>query len=192
MKLCYIDLETGGIDPVNCALLQIAGIIEIDGVEKERFEFFLHPYPDDIVTEEALEKTGILLEDLENNPKFRNPGIVYKDFLALLDKYVSKFDKKDKFFLVGYNSHAFDFQFLINFFIKNNNNFFMSYFWYPSIDVMLLAAFSYMDERAKFNNFKLTTVAEVILGKENVDESKAHDAMYDIELTRNIYKAFNL
>ena len=41
---------------------------------------------------------------------------VYQEFVSMLGKYVDKFNKKDKFFLVGYNNAAFDNQFLRGFF----------------------------------------------------------------------------
>lgn len=186
MKICYIDVETGGVDPKKHALLQIGGIIEIDGKEKERFNFKLYPFENDEVSEEALEKTGISIKDLEEGVEYRDPKIVYKEFCKILSKYVDKFNKKDKFFLVGYNSHSFDFQFMVEWFIKCGDPYFMSFFWYPSIDVMILAATMFMEDRSEFVNFKLETVYKEIVGEE-LDSSRLHDAMYDIEITKELY-----
>jgi len=49
-----------------------------------------------------------------------------------------------------------------------------------------MAAYHFMETRSQFPNFKLMTVAKYI-GIE-VDESRAHDAMYDIEVTKEILK----
>lgn len=45
MKLFYYDLETTGTNYWQHSIHQIAGIIEIDGIEKERFEINLQPNP---------------------------------------------------------------------------------------------------------------------------------------------------
>ena len=43
-KILYIDTETGGVDFQNSALIQLSGIIEIDGIEQERFNFYVKPF----------------------------------------------------------------------------------------------------------------------------------------------------
>lgn len=104
----------------------------------------------------------------------------------MLDKYVDKYNKKDKFFLVGYNNAAFDNQFLRGFFLQNGDNYFGSYFWSNSIDVMVLASAYIADRRADMENFKLSTVAK-FLGV-SVSDDSLHNALYDIELTRAVYE----
>jgi len=51
---------------------------------------------------------------------------------------------------------------------------------------MVLAAEHLKERRGLMADFKLKTVAQ-FLGIE-IDESKLHDAVYDIKLTREIYK----
>jgi DNA polymerase-3 subunit epsilon len=51
---------------------------------------------------------------------------------------------------------------------------------------MVLASEHLAEMRVGMENFKLMTTARA-LGIE-IDESKLHDAEYDIELTRNIYR----
>ena len=104
----------------------------------------------------------------------------------MLGKYVDKFNKKDKFHLVGYNNASFDNQFFRAFFTQNNDVYFGSWFWADSLDVMVLAANHLRKERARLVDFKLKTVA-AHLGIE-VDESRLHDAEYDIDLTYQIFK----
>lgn len=103
----------------------------------------------------------------------------------MLAKYVDKFDKKDKFHLVGYNNAGFDNSFLRAFFVQNGDNYFGSFFWADSIDCYVLASNLFKKKRASFENFKQMTVAKR-LGIE-VDESKLHDAEYDIDLCMQIY-----
>jgi DNA polymerase-3 subunit epsilon len=103
----------------------------------------------------------------------------------MLGKYVDKFNKKDKFFLVGYNNAAFDNLFLRGFFLQNKNNYFGSWFWSSSLDVMVLATLFLAEKRADMENFKLSTVATTLGIK--VEEEKLHDASYDIYLTKSIF-----
>ena len=104
----------------------------------------------------------------------------------MLGKYVNKFNKTDKLHLAGFNNAPFDNQFFRAFFTQNRDNFFGSWFWSDTIDVMCLASNYLRNERHKMENFKLKTVA-AYLGVE-VEEDKLHDALYDIYLTQKIYE----
>ena len=111
--------------------------------------------------------------------------MVYEKFIKLLEKYVNKFDKKDKFHLSGYNNASFDNEFLRNFFKRNNDNYFGSWFFSDSLDVMILASFKLMKERHLLEDFKLKTVAKHF--GIAVDENRLHEAGYDVELTMQIF-----
>ena len=39
-KIIFIDTETGGVNAEKSALIQLSGIIEVDGTEKEKFNFY--------------------------------------------------------------------------------------------------------------------------------------------------------
>lgn len=183
MKLLYLDLETTGLDPKENGIIQISGIIEIDGCEKEIFDFRVQPFPGQIVTTEALEINNLAMEELKGYPK---PKEVHKQFSDLLCTYINRYDKEDKFFLVGYNTAGFDDEFLRAFYKNAGDQYYGSMIWWPSIDVAILAMNVIKENRHKFPNFKLATVAK-ILGIE-VDETRLHDALYDIHLTRDLYR----
>lgn len=183
MKLLFFDLETTGVNPAKNGIHQISGMIEIDGVEKERFDFHVQPNPKAIIEEQALSVAGVTREQVLNYPPM---GEVHNELVAMLGKYVDKFNKKDKFFLVGYNNASFDNQFLRGFFLQNGDNYFGSWFWSNSIDVMVLASQHLATCRHDMENFKLATVAK-FMGI-NVNDEALHDAYYDIYLTREIYK----
>jgi DNA polymerase III epsilon subunit-like protein len=137
MKYCHIDVETGGIDPNEYALLQVAAIFEVGEEEVERFESKLAPFPGDKLHPKALEVNRFTEEQVK---EFPNPRDVYHEFVGKLSNRVNKFSKQDKFHFIGYNSHAFDMPFVRKFFEKNDDKYFGSWFFYPSIDVMILAA----------------------------------------------------
>ncbi len=181
MKNLYIDTETTGIHPKKNGLIQLSGIIEIEGKIAENFNFFVKPFPKDEINEEALQVSGTTHKDLK---KYASPKNIFKKFTTLLEKYIDPYNKEDKFFFVAYNAN-FDKSFIVNFFIKNDNHYFSSYFFFPPIDVMYLAAEHLKNRRATMENFKLATVAKTL--EIRLDTSKLHDAMYDIELTKMIY-----
>jgi DNA polymerase-3 subunit epsilon len=183
MKLLFFDLETTGTNPGRNGIHQISGQIVIDGKHVQDFDFHVRPNPKAVIEDAALNVGGVTREQVLAYPPM---GQVYKEFVAMLDKYVDKYNKKDKFFLVGYNNAAFDNQFLRGFFLQNGDNYFGSYFWSNSIDVMVLASAYIADRRADMENFKLSTVAK-FLGV-SVSDDSLHNALYDIELTRAVYE----
>ncbi|MBN2440440.1 MAG: 3'-5' exonuclease [Spirochaetales bacterium] len=185
MKNLFIDLETTGLNPVENGIIQLSGIIEIDDEIKDTFDFHIKPFPGDKIDEKALEVNRRTKQELEHDSKYQDPLGVHKTLMSLLSKYIEKFDKKDKFNFIGYNSQAFDFPFLRSWFYKCKDNFFGSWFWSPSIDVMPIWAFILAKKRHVLDNFQLATVADYCGIK--VDGSKIHDSLYDIQITRELY-----
>ena len=103
----------------------------------------------------------------------------------MLGTYVGKYDKMDKFHFVAYNA-SFDDAFVREWFRKCGDKYLGSWFWWPAIDVAVLAAEAIGPERALMPNFKLTTVAEKFRVKA---EGSAHDALYDITITQKVHAA---
>ena len=182
MKLLFFDLETTGIKYWRNGVHQISGEIVIGGVTKESFNFNVCPHPQCEIEEEALRICNVSKEQIQAYPPMRE---VYVKFVNMLSKYVDKFNKKDKFFLVGYNNASFDNHFLKAFFVQNGDNYFYSWFWVNSIDVMVLSTQHLMRKRHEMTDFKQETVARA-LGIQ-IDSAKLHDASYDIQLTKEIY-----
>ena len=182
MKLFYLDTETTGVQHWRNSVHQISGYIEIDGVLKEEFDFNVQPHPKAIIETEALEVSGVTEEQIKGYPPQKT---VHAKITKMLDKYVDKFDSKDKFFIVGYNA-IFDVNFFRAFFKQCSDHYYGSYFWSGCLDVMVMALEHLKHERHEMENFKLKTVASK-LGIQVVEEN-LHDAMYDIELTRDAYK----
>jgi len=182
MKVLFFDLETTGTMVNKHGIHQLSGSVVIDGVEKEKFDLKVQPNPKAEIVQEALDVAGVTKEQILAYPPM---GEVYNKFIAILNKYVNRFDKKDKFFLAGYNNASFDNQFLRAWFIQNGDKYFGSYFWSNSIDVMVLATPYLAANRSNMENFKQGTVAKY-LGIP-VDDTKLHDAMYDIEICKAIF-----
>lgn len=183
IKKLFYDVETTGVDERQNGIHQLSGCIEIDGVVVESFNWHVAPNPKAKITEDAMKIGGVTEEQIK---AYEPMEIVFKRFKAMLRKYCDPYDRKDKIYLVGYNNAHFDDDFLRGWFIQNGDQFFGSWFWAGALDVMVLASQYLINRRVKMLNFKLGTVA-VEVGIV-VDESRLHDANYDIELTRAVYR----
>lgn len=179
----FIDIETTGTFLHESGIHQIAGLVEIDDKVVETFDFRARPNANASISEEALKVCGISMEDLLLYPPAK---ATLGDLTKLLGKYINRYDKTDKAYIVGYNNRGFDDPFLRAWFELNGDPYFGSWFWPNSIDVMVLATEYLIDRRAAMPSFKLFRVAEE-LGL-IVDKDKTHEAGYDIELTRQIYR----
>lgn len=180
IKIIFIDTETGGVNAEKSALIQLSGIIEVDGTEKEKFNFYIKPFKNSEVNEKALEVQGRTLEEL-GTEKYIDESIIYKKFLEILDKYIDKYDKNDKFIVAGYNV-KFDIDILKALFERNNNKFLFSYFNSSMLDplysVRLLQVAGMLPV---LENNKLETWCKYF----NI-ELKAHDSLQDITATKKL------
>ncbi len=181
-KLFFYDLETTGTNPGRHGIHQISGEIVIDGKSVETFDFKVQPNPKAQIEDAALAVGGVTREQIMAYPPM---GQVYTQLVTLLAKYVNKYDKTDKFHLVGYNNRGFDDNFFRGFFLQNGDNYFGSWFWADSIDVLVLASTFLADRRAELPNFKLATVAD-FLGIDTT-AGKLHDASFDIYVTKAVF-----
>lgn len=182
IKRFFFDLETTGVDYNKNAIHQIAMILDIDGVIVERLDWRMKPFKGAVVEPEALAVGGVTLEQVMAYPE---ATAVYKDLLKVLGKYADKFNKRDKFHLCGFNNRYFDDRFLRAWFEREGDQYFGSWFWADSLDVMVLASQALLDQRHNMINFKLSTVAETV--GLTVKEESLHDGLYDVELTRQAY-----
>lgn len=182
IKIFY-DLETTGLDERKSSIHQLSGSVEVNGELVESFDIRMSPHPKAVIEKAALKKCNITELDLD---LYHSQKDGYLEFIDILDRYIDRYDKKDKAFLVGYNNRSFDDKFLVKFFELNEDQFFFAWFWPNSIDVMVLATEKLIGVRPKMSSFKLERVAKT-LGLE-VNEGSLHDATYDIYLTRQIYQ----
>ena len=184
-KLCFIDTETTGLDRKKDNIFQIsAKITDPDANEiLDQINLKFVPHSLESCHPEALEKTGYTLEELGSFP-LSSPD-AFKQFADWLATHVNRFDKKDKLQFLAYNA-PFDSDFIREWFSKNGDDYYGSYFWTPAICVMQATAWFVQGVRPAFPNFKLGTICECAeLGWE---EDSAHDADYDVEKTVELYR----
>jgi len=176
-KKIYFDLETTGLDPIINGIIQIAGIIEVDGKEVEEFNMKLKPFELDVIEEEALKVSGTTREEIRT---FEDPNLVYAKITSIFNKYIDKYNRDDKFIVCGYNVR-FDINFLKEFFVKNGDNYLFSYFGQPKDPFPVIQYLSAIGKIISTNN-KLSTICEYF----KIDIKDAHDAMVDIKATKTL------
>lgn len=177
-KILYFDVETTGRDPRRNDITQLSGIVEIDGKEVDSFNLRCQPFDFTTIEPEALEVTGVSLEQLKT---FDTPQVMFKKLMAIFDRHIDKFNREDKFTPAGYNVR-FDLDFLQQFFIKNGEKYGSgSYQNWRAVDGLPLVHFLCYAGLLKLEDYKLGTVC----GYYGIP-IEAHDAMSDIRATRNL------
>ena len=178
-KVFWFDVETTGLNPVDHDIVQLALLIEIDDEIVESKNMLMQPFDYSTIDLEALNKQGRTVEEIKTYP---NPKKVYPELISVLEKYVDRYDKTDKFHNGGYNS-KFDMDFLKQYFIKNGDIYFGSWFNYRSIDPLPLLHLLDGIGHISLPDYKLETVC-----KHYKIPLKAHDALSDITATRELTK----
>lgn len=179
-KICWLDLETGGLDPVTTDVTEIAGVIEIDGVVAEEFELLVSPSMAQRVTPEALQVQGKTVEQVMAHPVGQRQA--WRQLKEILGRHVDQYDKEDKFVWAGQNP-TFDQAFLKHLWKVQGDKYFHSWFHYAPVDLCtLVRVLQLRGHLAGLANVKLTTVAAAL----GVD-LQAHRALNDIRATRECF-----
>jgi DNA polymerase III epsilon subunit-like protein len=183
MKLCIVDTETSGLDHNHHEIVEISGIIQVNGKNVKSFNIKMRPEHPDRISPEALEKQGKTIEDLMSYPD-RQKG--FDEFMEILDSTVDRFDREDKMYITGYNV-GFDKNFISTMFKAHKNSYFGAYFWFEVVDIMAMVCLFKLAGKYHGKNLKLTTACNFF----NVPfkEGTAHQAIYDIIQTIKLMNA---
>lgn len=181
-KILVIDVETTGTKHWQHCIHELACLVVVDNEIQESLDLKIRPHELAIIDEQTLKAGNVTLEQIQAYP---HRSEQFNKFKALLGKYVDPYDSTDKFTLVGFKNASFDDEFLRNFFVLEDGNF-GSYFWANSIDVSCLAAQYLLPVRHTMPSFKLSRVAKW----QNIPvlEESLHTALYDCELTWEVYQ----
>ncbi len=185
-KLLFIDLESTGKNVNTAGVLEIGGMVVIDNLIVEEFSIEMRPFLNDVIEEEALRINKVKKEEIHLR---QIPTAAFGQFLDIIDRHVNRFDKLDKFSLVGWNISRYDSELLRRFFEKNGHLNFNSYFHVGPIDLFCLISYSLKEHRHLLPNMKLGTVCEFL--KIDVDQKQTHNALYDSKLCWEIYKMYS-
>lgn len=187
VKLCFIDTETTGTKPDIHGIHQLSMIIVALDLKTgnrsllEKVNLRMRPWNGCEYDEEALKVSNVSEEQIST---YQPETEAFKQFRNVLDKHCNKFDKRDKYYFVGYNSQ-FDKDMCYAWFNRCGEKYFFSYFFSNHIDVMTLVTPMLFGIRPDMLNFKLGTVSKFL----NIvtEDTSLHDAMYDIEITQVIF-----
>lgn len=183
-KVFWVDLETSGLDEDKNGILQMAGLIEIDGEIRNQFEYLVKPAESLEIDNEALKVNNFTHREIQaHDPE----NLVFKDFGSLLTKYVDRYDSDDKFFVGGFNVE-FDLSFLTEFWYRHNrgNNHLGSYI-NRSMQLdpyRLIPDMVFNDELEYPSSMKLEYTAKKYMDNARYDW---HDAMADVKASRDLY-----
>lgn len=178
MKIFWFDTETTGLDAKENDIVQIAGVIEKDGVLMEEIDIKMRPFSPQRVTEEALQVQGRTIGEIM---QWQEPKQAHAELCRYLGKHCYKFDRKDKMWIAGQNIQ-FDDRFLRSHFEKCGDRYYGSFFMHRNIDLKALMYLLSYFGKVDLENYKLATIAkhyDVSFGEEG-----AHDALADVRVTR--------
>ena len=176
MKVCYLDVETTGIDAVKYDIIQLAMILEIDGKVEKTFCFDIKAVDPTVYDRRALNVHNTSVEALSEGYE---PLDVHKSLVTLLDKYVDRYNKADKFFLAGYNTR-FDAEHLSNFFRKCDDKYYGSYFNWQLVDGMSMVYNLVYMGALSLPNYQLGEVCKHF----GIPLKDKHNALADLKATK--------
>lgn len=180
IKRLFIDTETTGLDPKQHGLVQVAGIVDINGEVEEEFDFTLKPIDGKLFETRALEVNGLNMNVING---YKPSDTVFHLFRQLIKRYIDQYNPKDKFTFLAYNA-PFDVGFIRQWFLDHNDKYYGSVFFRYPIDVASIAMEALIDKRHEMPNDKLETVMKYF---DVSAEGKLHDARTDIIATREVY-----
>ncbi len=192
-KKLFYKFGTTGLNPNIHGVHELSYIIEIDDkVTIEKTHFF-RPSNECEITDKALtlcgvKKSSILIRD-------RLESQVCKEFIDDLNSEINKFDKNDKFFLIGFGNATFDDMFL-NKFLDRNGYFsdFGSLFYPVSIDLKILLGKKLIDNSKmlnQINRFTFSAFYTLFLGVE-FDDKSSFDTRKYLSSLKKLYDYYNL
>lgn len=155
-KYLFIGLSTTGVDPEDNGIYELSYIFDGD-CKKIMGTIHIDTYRQYQVSE--------FVKDAWLKEKYKTPEDAIEPFHAatlfvnLLSEFVDRFKSEDRLTLVSFNT-KFDEDFLREF-LKLAGKSFTSYFWNNTIDLMSLSSFIFREDRAKFVNYKLSTIAKL-------------------------------
>jgi DNA polymerase-3 subunit epsilon len=181
-SILWFDVETtdskadrgGGIH-------QLSYILEVGGKEIVRRNFRTRPFKNDLVNAQSLKVCNVTYEQIMEYP----PAV---DAFKIL---INDIHPHRRVVLGGFNNSIFDNPYLQSWWFKCRNELkkfdlnILDYIYFDPLDVRVLALNDLLDKRHTMEYFKLSDVAKAY--GIWVENEKLHDAMYDVELTRDIF-----
>lgn len=177
-KVMIIDVETSGLDPKTSAMLQIALIPVIDGVEKEPYVSYVKPHPSADIQDGALKVNNITREQIKSFPEIK---VVTEEILKFLD------DNGGKFYLRAHNAE-FDRSFFYHFLARQGLHGEYIKRFRPELQCTLVKAKKVFEkQKRKPENMKLGTLCKWF----NISLENAHEALSDAKPLVKLWDALD-
>jgi len=184
LKILWLDTETTGLDARRHDVIQIAGILDIDTIAGEKFNYYVQPFNWDVITEEATSIHGFTRDTLKT---FEPPQVVHQRLIGILEAYINKYDPTDKLFIAGQNP-SFDLDFLKGFWEKNDDPYFGSWFNYRKIDLATVSVlFKIKGIIDPTTNGKFSVSLAAVAAAFGLEQKEPHNALDDVRLVRKIF-----
>lgn len=178
-KLLWLDVESCGLDCTLHSIIQIAGVIDIDGEEKLRFNYNCKPHPDFEIDDDALRVNKISRKVMAGYPEIRD---IYNQLKQDFRAFVDPFNREDKFIIAGQNI-KFDLDMLSHFFVRQGDPYLGSFIDFKNrIELMDITRGLQAMGFLRSDNIRLETMC-----KEFGIKINAHNALSDILATRELY-----
>jgi len=180
MKVFWFDVETTGLDPEKHEIVQLAYQMVTDGGIVGERNILMRPDRPEDISPKALKVQGRTLDDVMAFPA-RKLG--WRQFIADLDMWISKWNRTDKAWYGGYNVE-FDCDFLWAESRAQDERFFGSYWFGYAIDPYPVAQFLAGTGLLEWIQGRKLTLGT--LCKHFAIDLQAHDALSDIKATREL------
>jgi DNA polymerase-3 subunit epsilon len=183
-KVFWVDTETSGVNPNKHGIIQLAGLIEIDGQIEDTCNMEIQPNDSLKIDNEALKVNNYTHRQLKTH---MDESLAFKNLFKLFNRHVDKYDSDDKLWVGGYNVN-FDIDFLSDFWERNMTG--QQYLGSFVNRGMCLDPYNIIPmmvdkgELTQPNSMKLKYVC-----KKYMDECDYnwHDAMADVKASRDLY-----
>lgn len=174
-NLLFIDVETSGLGE-NAALIEVALIPYIDGERRPHFQSYIRPHDGCTLDPKAFEVNGIDIKKIWEFPDARK---VIEDILEFVDSH-------ECVFALSAHNLPFDRKMFYSFFCRNGYySSFYNRFKPGGVDTLSMAKKVFKNKRNKPKNNSLGSLCEFF----EIEISRAHSALPDIEATISVYEA---
>jgi DNA polymerase-3 subunit epsilon len=184
MKLLFCDTETGGLDPKTNPLLQVSLIVDITGKDPQEFDLRLRPHSAAVIDPKALQINNLDPERLHDPDRLTHDE-AYRKLKSIFLTYIDRYDRADKFYLVGQNVH-FDYGFLLELWNRNGDGYLGSFVHYHKIDLIALTAALRLVGKLPTDGRLPSMKLEALCSYFQMPK-QTHDSMSDIRQTREIF-----
>lgn len=190
ITLFFFDTETTGTHPINDDMWQIAGMVEIDGKVVDAINIKMKPRNINRMTPFLYKMFGTTEQEMMG---FMDREEAFDKLVMFFSKYTDTDKYADSLIPVGHNASGFDMGFFKKFFDEEFKHKKIDWRWlldYHCLDTMVLAHLAALTGNfpESADSLKLSSLCE--MAGIPFDEDEAHDALYDVKKTRQLWKVF--